>query len=111
MKKEKKDLYRTKRRYLAILGTIILIMAVMTILSLAYVGKWSDDGRKTNAESYEHFERHYVFIADSEEDVFWSKVYEEAKAYAKEENIYLEWEGSGITADYSKAELYWNRKS
>lgn len=105
MKKEKKGLYRVNRRQIAIFAVLILAMAVMTVFSLAYVGKWADSGRKMNAESYEHFERHYVFIADSEEDDFGGKVYEEANAYAKEENIYLEWEGSGIAADYSKAEL------
>lgn len=101
----KKDPYRINHKQLAIFAVIILAMAVMTVLSLAYVGKWAEDGGKMNAQPYEYFGRHYVFIADSEEDIFWDKVYEEAKAYAKEENIYLEWEGSGLTADYSKAEL------
>lgn len=107
MKREKKrkEPYKINHRQLAIFAVIILAMAVLTILSLAYVGNWVGYGRKINAEPYETFERHYAFIADSEENIFWEKVYEEAKAYAKEENVYLEWEGSGITADYSKTEL------
>lgn len=103
--KKKKEPYKINHRQLAIFAVIILAMAVLTILSLAYVGNWADYGRKINVESYDNFERHYVFIADSEENIFWEKVYEEAKAYAKEENVYLEWEGSSITTDYSKTEL------
>lgn len=107
MEKEKKigDNPRTNYKQLIVFAAIVLIMAIMTFFSLTYVGRWTNDTWEINDEDYELFERHYIFITNSDEDNFWNKVYEEARAYAEEEKIYLEWGGRELATDFSKAEL------
>lgn len=104
-KKKIQDNRRTNYRQLIILAAVVLIMVIMTILGSVYIGRWTEHTWKISDESYEQFERHYVFITDSYEDNFWNKVYQEARIYAEERKIYLEWGGSGLATDYSKAEL------
>ncbi|MBD5526190.1 MAG: sugar ABC transporter substrate-binding protein [Lachnospiraceae bacterium] len=107
MKQEKKhgNNRKVNRRQLIILAVVVCIMVVLTISSLFYVEKQSNGAWETGTASYEQYDRHYIFITNSSEDNFWSKVYQKAKKYGAEENVYIEWGGSDLTVDYSKEEL------
>ena len=102
---EKKNKRKVIHRQVIVFSVLILAMVVMTLSSLTYVGKWADEAWEATDKSYEQFERHYVLISDSDEDIFWGKIYEAARKYGEEERVYLEWGGRELTMDYLKEEL------
>lgn len=101
-KTEKKQ--RISNRQLIILAVIVFLMILVTIVSLIYVRKQAEKVRQ-EPQSYMEYRRHYAFITESFEDTFWSEVYQEARQFGEEEEVYLEWMGIDLAIDYSKEEL------
>ncbi len=70
-----------------------------TVLSFFYM-----DGNHTEKEG-KALDYHMIFIADDMEDVFWSEIYRETKAYAEQSGIYLENLKDVFSEEYTKADF------
>lgn len=92
-------------RQLVILAVIVFLLVVMMIISLIYIRKQVDRTNQVKIEEYKEYIRHYAFITDSLEDNFWNEVYDGAKVFGDNENVYLERFGEELDINYSKAEL------
>lgn len=95
---------RINNRQLVLLAVIVFLMVIITIISLIYIRKQAEKVQRA-PQSYMEYRRHYAFITESFEDTFWSEVYQEARQFGEEEEIYLEWMGMDLAIDYSKEEL------
>lgn len=95
---------KIKNRQLVLLAVIVFLMVIITIISLIYIRKQAEKVQQV-PQSHIEYKRHYAFITESFEDTFWSEVYQEARQFGEEEEIYLEWMGMDLAIDYSKEEL------
>lgn len=96
---------KINNKQLIVLAVIVFLLVIMMIISLIYIRKQVDRTNQVNDEEYKEYIRHYAFITESLEDNFWSKVYDGAKEFGEDEDVYLERMGERLDINYSKEEL------
>ena len=58
-----------------------------------------------SAMMYAPMNRHYIMITDGEDKDFWNRVYESAAEVGREQGVYVELLGPGLSVDYERNEL------
>lgn len=84
--------------------TVAVIAFIATIGMLVYFRSNIADVNALNNEDEIKYTKEFALITSGSDDL-WSPIYEEMKACAESNNIYIQWMGTNITGDLSKAEL------
>ena len=81
---------------------IILLAILAGLIILCFLIRNSSSSSKQN---YNEYSRHYAMITDDDDTDFWNKVYEQAKEYGVESDVYVERFGSNLSVKHTKNEL------
>ncbi len=87
-------------------GCAVVFMFVATIVSTILYKQRMDQAVELLAEAkYSQYDSYVVLIASEPESDFWQDVYEAAKNYGKENNVYVDMISNSVDQSYTKAEL------
>lgn len=97
-----------KKSLLSSLGIAVVLFLVLAAVAIWIIGdrlpkKIAYGDERSDREVT--YEKHYAFITDNPKDPFWSDMYESAKTTGKNQGIYVEMMGDGLSGSYSASEL------
>lgn len=89
-----------------ILSVMAIVAVFISIINFTVVRKNLDTYRDiASTENINKYQNHYVMIYEGDENEMWHDIYNEANAYAMENNSYVELIGANLSQSYSKNEL------
>lgn len=83
----------------------ILIAVVITVASMTYYKMKIHNIGLENIEEDTNYDKHYAFIIEDGENLFWENVYKGAREKGEQLNIYVEKFGKTLPVDYRTKDL------
>ena len=97
------DKSSTEKMRIIIIGISILIFTIM-LMGLTNYFRVMNRQRNIISKNLEEYQFYAAIIAEDADDVFWSKIIEEAMFYGEEKQICVEAFGQDLAVEFSKLE-------
>lgn len=94
------------RVILTVLALTSLALLLATVIGLVYFNNRIDVYSHGGNEKINEYKYVYAFIADDTDDTLSKSIYRDMVEYGKANDCYVERIGSGLTANYSKKDLF-----
>ncbi|HKM21150.1 MAG TPA: substrate-binding domain-containing protein [Lachnospiraceae bacterium] len=104
-KNNKENISKKDKHLSVLLLSISIIMVLVTAFSLVYFRKQVTSMNIMQDSVYDEYDRHYAFISEDQDSLFWNSVYEGAKEEGALSGVYVERLGKNLAVSYTKQEL------